>query len=92
MKIGTTYYFEVEGAGTFPVDMLRYDGAWPRDEADSALVQQHAYSEPQGRRVVRLASTYTGGNHHPCSDRWRSFGWQVIDCDLWNFKNRRVAW
>ena len=57
------YRYEVQGVGLFPIDMLRYDSAWP---ADSESV------EAQGRRTVRLSSY-----RQPTIDRWSSFGWTV---------------
>ncbi len=63
----------------FPLDMLRYDRAWPRDQ-HSVNMLHLAYGadtdEPptnQGGAVeVQVAS-----NQQPTVARWRTFGWQV---------------
>jgi len=60
--------FVVEGNGPFPWDMLRYDGAYPSRERDTAtMLCSHE------RRTVGLCS-----GHPPTVKRWRSFGWLVI--------------
>ena len=56
----------VKGSGTFPLDMLRYDEAWPARGEDV---------DEMGRsceRVVELLSTAK-----PTVARWESFGWSV---------------
>ena len=62
------YTYTVEGYGSFPIDMLRYDNAYPRD-SDSI----YNMGQELDRRQVRLASC-----HCPTHDRWASFGWKVI--------------
>lgn len=57
----------VEGAGEFPVDMLRYDAAFPHKEEDSYLIME------RGKRKVSLLTQIT-----PTQARWESFGWKVI--------------
>lgn len=59
--------FTVEGEGHFPIDMLRYDRAWPKSEADSSAIPQ-AYR----KRQVRLIG------EHVTAGRWNSFNWKVI--------------
>ena len=67
------YLYEVQGSGAFPLDMLRYDSAWPADsEGVSVMVTRHGHAE--GRRTIRLESY-----HRPTVDRWQSFGWLVVD-------------
>lgn len=71
--------FTVQGRGRFPVDMLRYDSAWPRDgaSAESILV-----SEDGEARKVRL--NLVPGYTYPTRARWSSFGWTVIEAfDEW---------
>ena len=61
-------YF-VTGAGRFPTDMLRYDRAWPAEEA--ALNRDtHPGADPV--RTVRVR-----GLSAPTDARWISFGWRV---------------
>jgi len=69
------YQYKVTGAGTFPIDMLRYDRAYPASsEAVSAMSTHMRDAGARERRTVELLS-----HHHPTRDRWRSFGWLVED-------------
>lgn len=64
----------VKGAGTFPFDMLRYDGAYPRTESDAGLLYPH---EKEMREVTLIV---TGSTKHMCTPearRWESFNWRV---------------
>ena len=66
------YRYRVSGTGHFPIDMLRYDCAYPASpEAVSAIgaVSRTAHVD---RRTVELRS-----HHPPTRDRWASFGWLV---------------
>jgi len=64
------YSYAVRGRGYFPLDMLRYDQAWPVDTLDLAV-----YTAPLTERVyIRLRSF-----HPPTEGRWNSFGWEVIE-------------
>ncbi len=65
------YVFTVEGAGSFPFDMLRYDQCWPYYGADAALLEHH---QREKRRVV-LQSSNTS---LPTMGRWQSFNWRVV--------------
>ena len=66
-------HFAVEGAGQFPIDMLRYDSCHPRTSADAAAIEE------RGRRKVHLTG-YHHTKHLPCTpERWRSFNWKVVD-------------
>jgi hypothetical protein len=63
--------FAVVGAGMFPVDMLRYDKAWPASESDSRLIS-NSFTDPVQHRI-ELRSL-----KEPTPARWRSFGWTVV--------------
>ena len=68
------YRYKVNGTGTFPIDMLRYDCAYPASsEAVSAMGVGYPRDE-SARRTVELLS-----HHRPTIDRWRSFGWLVVN-------------
>lgn len=70
--------FSVTGTFQFPVDMLRYDACFPADETQSAYIEstRHAPALPV---TVRLAR-YTRRDMAPVTpDRWKSFGWTVLD-------------
>lgn len=71
-------FFTVEGVGAFPYDMLRYDYAWPVSEHDDVPKLAVDWSSNNGlkKRRVRLMSREA---NTPTVDRWRSFGWAVID-------------
>ena len=60
------YRYHVTGVGNVPMDMLRYDAAYP---LGSYSVSRILGTE---RRTVELASY-----RKPTVDRWASFGWVV---------------
>ena len=67
------YRYEVQGVGPFPLDMLRYDSAWPANQGSvDGMVTARGHAE--GRRIITLASY-----HRPTVDRWSSFGWTVLN-------------
>jgi hypothetical protein len=63
------FHVVVEGSGSFPIDMLRYDKCWPSTESDSITITD------EGLRSVTL--TYSGIVPQPTNGRWNSFGWMV---------------
>lgn len=67
------WYLVVEGSGTFPFDMLRYDSAFPVEQEDAGKLEHEEL-----RRIVvcRRGVNESPGEHR----RWRSFGWVVV---LW---------
>jgi hypothetical protein len=66
--------FQVEGAGRFPFDMLRYDCCFPYTEIDTACM----VADKVSRRIVTLARHIETKESLPCDGRWRSFGWRVV--------------
>lgn len=62
--------YRVSGFGQFPVDMLRYDRAWPASEIDAGTI--HA-----SFRNVERWSVSLEGLDYPTVERWRSFGCEV---------------
>jgi hypothetical protein len=76
------FRFTVEGSGEFPVDMLRYDSAWPSSESDSYRISAH-YGMPDAkaceRRKVELKAYGWHKRWEPNQARWRSFGWNVTE-------------
>ena len=77
--LGTLYRtdFEVEGAGAFPVDMLRYTCAWPKGEADTRAVEDSFDSS--ARRTITLSRHHRDPEPHLAGDRWESkFRWRVV--------------
>ena len=74
-----TTNYKVAGAHAFPIDMLRYDRAWPRTDADSAnlLGAMGKFDDPpKGVTEIELQciGPITPG-------RWASFLWTVIEID-----------
>jgi hypothetical protein len=81
--------FTVEGAGEFPVDMLRYDRCFPISYEDWLKMHVRYTDYPYGggvegkfpdateRRRVRLASQSRSFSC-PTVARWESFNWQVV--------------
>lgn len=73
--------YTVTGTYEFPIDMLRYDRAFPDTETDSGKVMNLRWSrslEPVSIRVIGLSDPTVG--------RWESFGWKVSDVlreDYW---------
>jgi hypothetical protein len=61
------YRYVVEGRGPFPVDMLRYDCAWPYSQ------ESVNYFDADGKRMVEVASY-----REPNAERWSSFGWRIV--------------
>ena len=59
--------YTVIGSGYFPVDMLRYDAAWPDSQEDAGRILDF-----EANREVKLRSYRI-----PTIARWKSFGWQV---------------
>lgn len=55
----------VEGSGTFPLDMLRYDCAYPKTSDDVSAMRGNGK-----RQVILIARAMTPA-------RWASFGWRV---------------
>ena len=75
------YYheFTVEGTGSFPTDMLRYDGAYPASpQAVSMISDDWRTAAPLERRSARLIHVGDQRGWEPTVDRWRSFGWTVV--------------
>lgn len=71
------YSFTVEGSGPFPLDMLRYDHAWPKTEGrdSSRLATPENLEEYRTPRRVTLC---TASETAPNVRRWDSFGWRVL--------------
>lgn len=77
--------FEVRGRGRFPVDMLRYDGAFPSRSEDARAVEEtFEVPSPAAKEIeiptIRLESAF----HAPTVARWRSFGWLVTTEEVYS--------
>lgn len=81
--------FRVVGSGSFPVDMLRYDACWPRDQ--DAVAAFHESGERGYTRSVWLSRHEVerpAGFGGVTIDRWASFGWRVAVI----YRENRVIW
>ncbi len=67
-----TTTFIVIGRGEFPIDMLRYDSAYPVTEDDSRVIGQRTYEWDRG---VLLQHRGVQKDWEPTLGRWKSFGW-----------------
>lgn len=67
------YRYTVTGTYAFPIDMLRYDEAWPAHEFDSALIIQTTEHTSHEALKINIASYRA-----PTLARWESFGWKVL--------------
>ena len=65
------YFYEVEGVGSFPLDMLRYDAAWPRN-SESVSQMNMSSGNTVDRCVVGLQSY-----NILTLARCLSFGWNI---------------
>lgn len=62
------YEYYVTGRGKFPIDMLRYDAAWPATSVDGSKMEDYE-NKP---RSIQIRSY-----QEPTIARWSSFGWSV---------------
>lgn len=70
--------FTVQGFGTFPEDMLRYDVCEYASLNDEAIATgSHAF------RKVEVQFKQVLGQKTITTDRWASFGWHVIAVTHW---------
>jgi hypothetical protein len=69
--------FTVKGKGHFPMDMLRYDGCFPRDSRDVERLTYFEQDDPA--RTITLITRTTLKVWTPTAARWASFGWQVVE-------------
>lgn len=65
------------GRGEFPIDMLRYDGAFPYSERDATIIAESLSGNIRGSWEVTIA-VYTYDIRQPFHlRRWHSFGCEV---------------
>lgn len=66
--------FTVEGAGRFPLDMLRYDSCFPLRQEDVSRIDDRN----RERVTVKLAMYHATSKPNITDARWSSFGWSVV--------------
>lgn len=75
-------HFVVEGRGSFPMDMLRYDNCEPATDEDMQSINNGEYvSGP--RRQIALKRDIAGFSLRRTlpgvtPERWESFSWKVV--------------
>jgi hypothetical protein len=77
--LGTLYRtdYVVEGAGAFPIDMLRYTSSWPKDEGDARAIEDSF--DGGGRRTITLSREHRDPEPRIAADRWEAkFRWRVV--------------
>jgi len=73
MKLKYLHTYVVTGFGTFPVDMLRTEMAWPMSYDDSSRMSLDPWGSGRKRiRSIRLVSYKA-----PDRQAWASQGWKV---------------
>ena len=78
------YTFKATGSGEFPVDMLRYDGCYPRTTEDACNLKLGELDR-KGKRTVELVMVVDSKDRMPTERRWESFGWSVSDMRFTKF-------
>lgn len=68
--------FTVEGRGEFPIDMMRRDRCEAADDASREALEA---TYENGGHVGRRRVTLTTDERTVTEDRWRSFGWPVVE-------------
>lgn len=83
MAVFKEFKVTVRGRSPFPLDMLRYDRAYPHTEKDSGELRRATETWSREDVTVVLVSKTdprkpTG---HRSEGRWNSFGWHVLDVE-----------
>lgn len=73
MKVIT---YKVRGGFNFPLDMLRYDGAYPNTSDDVRKIMESLNLKGETSKEITI-----GGTTPPTIARWASFGWKVFYVD-----------
>ena len=73
--------FTVTGIGPFPMDMLRYDQAWPKtkEDGDTILTTYRPENCLAEFQITLLTDGAFGAG--PTTARWESHGW-LVDISL----------
>src|SRR5437867_11991169 len=71
------FEYAVEGAGDFPLDMLRHDCAYPADQESVAAIMAGLRWAASRKRSRELLQVRLVSHRAPTPERWRSFGWIV---------------
>lgn len=72
----TFYTVRTSRSGGFPMDMLRYDGAWPRDTSDAYLIETLIKGDDaEILKLPMIVEVHLASRDPfaPCVPRWGSF-------------------
>lgn len=69
--------FSVLGQAPFPIDMLRWENAFPATSGDSELITRTVTQIGGGIHEIRLV-TFQGPAWGPDVAKWRGYGWDPI--------------
>jgi hypothetical protein len=67
--------FKVTGRGQFPIDMLRYDGCYPKTGEDAAKIEA-SFRDP-GTEITVSLERFGEKTWAPERARWSSFLWRM---------------
>jgi hypothetical protein len=70
--------FVVVGIHPFPIDMLRFDGCFPRDEISSNDITSSITQRNGSEKIIRLVKVHSNRLWTPTEGRWNSFDWRVV--------------
>lgn len=73
----TLVYIAVRGHGDI-TDMCRYDNCCPADEGQSMKIARGAEPGSDDAWVILKRFVPAGMPKAPTSERWKSFGWEVV--------------
>lgn len=75
--------FKSDSGDKFPVDMLRYEQAFPKSEEDALKISSTHKRVDQGAdftgTLITVARIALCPNEKWSVDRWQSFGWSLYD-------------
>lgn len=71
------HYAQAEGTLRFPLDMLRYDGCYPDDQASVAQMYRSLDGETSEPLRVRIVQISPESKAIWTPARWASFGWTL---------------
>lgn len=75
--------FVVEGSGSFPFDMLRYDTCFPNTAMDAYKLNDDDSKLSRRIEICRYVDTKT---NLPTTARWASFLWSVSEVNTRKLK------
>ena len=75
-----TIEIKVTGTGDVPMDMLRYDAAWPASQEDARkmVLARYGTEEERAEWFTTPRDVFLFCHGKPTPERWASFGWR---CD-----------